>query len=293
MFALNKLQMPLLFMFILMLTSCGKQDSHIPTLVFKTDAQFASDGAIVAYNSPVNIGLVADGGGANITMIRVDVESETGIRTMLDSGANIAVLDWSRAFPKGDGWNETWTITVMNRDRQTATASLHINKDSASTYGLIYSWPSVILGMQGNTSQRNFFDPMNGLSYFPAEVTAVLEPTVDVAFYYDAADSYTAFSSGCSLSELYYPCFTAWGTRNYTAWDIHTAVTAAAFDQATNDSLLVASYDEVYGKKKYKFLPVGGVIPFKTAAGKKGLLKVIAQSGNEAGTIECAIKIQQ
>ena len=35
------------------------------------------------------------------------------------------------------------------------------------------------------------------------------------------------------------------------------------------------------------------VIPFKTASGKKGILKVIATSGNETGTIEFALKIQK
>ncbi len=272
---------------------CRDTEQHIPTIYLKTGAPCTPDGATVAFNDDVVTGVVADGGGANITMLTVTVESETGKKTVLDSGTNIAVLDWTKAFPKGDGWNETWTFTVMNRDRQQASVSMHIYKDSSSAYGLITTYPSVILGCQSNTATRNFFDPVQGLYYFPAEVTTSIEPSIDIAFYYDASDSYTAFSPGCTSAELYYPCFTSWGTLNYTAWDIHTVVSAASFDNATNDSLIVASYDEVYGKKKYKFLTVGGVVPFKTAAGKKGLVKIISTTGNETGTVECAIKIQK
>jgi len=266
---------------------------HTPSLYFKSGASFTPEGSEVAFNDPMTFGLVADGGGANISMLKVTVESEAGNRTMLDSGTNIAVLDWTRVFSKGDGWNELWTFTVMNRDREQASISLRITKDSASSYGAITSYPSIILGTQNNTAIRNFFDPVNGLIYFPSEVTAGLEGTIDIAGYYDASDSYTMFSPGCAESELYYPVFSSWSVRNYTAWDIHTVVPPEAFDQATNDSLLVASYDEVYGKKKYKFIAAGTVIPFKTASGKKGMVKVINTTGNETGTIELAIKIQK
>ena len=290
---MKKLALLVLIPGLLAFFSCSNDKEHTPSVLFKVGSPYSPDGSTIAFNDPVVVGITADGGGANITMIKVTVESESGVRTLLDSGTNVPVLDWSRSFPKGDGWNETWTFTVMNRDRQLASASMRFYKDSASTYGQITTYPSVILGMQSNTTQPNFFDPVNGLSYLPSGVNSAIEPTLDVAMYYDPSDSYTVFSPGCALSEDYYPCFSSWTTRNYTAWDIHTVVSAVAFDAAVNDSLIVASYDEVYGKKKYKFMLTGGVIPFKTAAGKKGLLKVISESGNESGTVECAIKIQK
>lgn len=282
-----------LFFLLIFFASCNGKELHTPSLVFKTGASYTPDGSVVAFNEPLTFGLVADGGGANISMLKITVESELGTRTLLDSGTNIAVLDWAKVFPKGDGWNELWTFTVMNRDRQQASISLHILKDSSSSYGEILTYPSLILGTQGNTTVRNFLDPVNGTLYFPSEVTSAIEGSIDAAVYYDASDSYTLFSPGCAESETYYPCFTGWGTRNYTAWDIHTLVSTAAFDAATNDSLLVASYDEVYGKKKYKFVTPGTVVPFKTASGKKGMVKIIATTGNENGTIEMALKIQK
>ena len=288
----RSLWLSLLLVFFVSAVSC-KDEVHTPVLQFKSGGAYVSDSAVIPFGEPVVFGLSGDGGGVNLTMLRVTVESEAGIKTILDTGMNLTGLDWTRVFAKGDGWNELWTFTVMNRDREQTSVSMRIFKDSASSYGEITSLPSVLLGLQQNLSTPNFLDPATGLTYLPAGVTSAVEGTLDIACYYDASDSYTIFSPGCALSETYYSCFSSWTLRNYTAWDIGTTVSAAAFDAAANDSILVASYNDVYGKKKYKFLTPNLVIPFKTAAGKLGLVKVVDVNGNETGTVELAVKIQK
>ena len=276
-----------------LLLSCKRQAGEIPVLSIRSGGQYTPDGSVVPVNGLMIFGIDADGMGSNITNFRITVADENRTYVVLDSGLNAERLNWVRSIPKGAGMNETWTFMVMNKARQRAEISLHISRDTSSGWGEILSFPMVIMGMQNNVLTRNFIDARNADMYFPSEVSAAVEPFIDICGYYDPSDEYTLFSPGCSASETYYPCFSSWAVRNYTAWDIHTPVPAAAFDVAINDSLIIVSYDEAYGKKKYKFASPGLVIPFKTAAGKKGLVKVLQCSGNESGTIELSVKIQK
>jgi hypothetical protein len=52
------------------------------------------------------------------------------------------------------------------------------------------------------------------------------------------------------------------------------------------------SYDEVWGKKKYKWVGAGMFIPFQTESGKKGIIKVLSADNNEAGSLTFSMKIQ-
>jgi hypothetical protein len=70
-------------------------------------------------------------------------------------------------------------------------------------------------------------------------------------------------------------------------------VPAEAYDQCHNDSLLIVAYDDVWGKRKFKWADPGDIIPFLTAKGKKGLLKVLSADHAATGTITFSLKIQQ
>jgi hypothetical protein len=91
--------------------------------------------------------------------------------------------------------------------------------------------------------------------------------------------------------------FGSWGVRNQTLYDYYTSdnnlVTVAKFDEAANDSLLVNAYrpGSVSGQSKFAF--TGKVVPFRTADGKYGLIKVIHADETPSGEMEIAIKIQK
>ncbi len=94
----------------------------------------------------------------------------------------------------------------------------------------------------------------------------------------------------------FYPSIINWTTRNYTLWDISVEddpVSVEAFEACHNDSLLIVSYDEAWGKKKFKWADAGEVIPFITQSGKKGLIKVNTAEHSNNGIINFDIKIQQ
>ena len=91
--------------------------------------------------------------------------------------------------------------------------------------------------------------------------------------------------------------FADWTVRNSTTYDYKTSdndlVSVEQFDSAENDSLLVAGYkpQNVSGLCKYCY--TGKVIPFKTAGGKYGLIKVIKADEQEGGSMQIAVKIQR
>jgi hypothetical protein len=96
------------------------------------------------------------------------------------------------------------------------------------------------------------------------------------------------------LYAIFYPELTGWTTLNYTKWDIsaENGINQEKFANAHHDSLLIVSYNDVWGKKKYKWAMPGLFIPFQTSGGKKGIVKVLQADTVETGSIEFAMKIQ-
>jgi len=281
---------------ILSLNGCKKDDSTTsPVVSFKSDAAFVHDGAIVGEGSPIKFGITADGGGAKITNIVVKVSSEEGVKTLMDAGLWLDKLDTVLTFYKGTAQNETWTFTIMNRKRELANVSLNLIKDSIAHYGEIVTYPSITLGMQNNTSFGHFFDIKTG-NVLSADEAAANPQLVDIAVYYylDAGKPSPTFSSPGDIdAPTYYPGINNWSVKNYTKYDYVTQVGADAFDAAQNDSLLIKAYNEVWGKRKYKYAYPGFLFPIKTADGKIGIIKVIASDNEATGKITFALKIQK
>jgi len=91
--------------------------------------------------------------------------------------------------------------------------------------------------------------------------------------------------------------FVSWSVRNQTMYDYYTSdnnlVTPAQFDLASNDSLLVNAYRPGSVSGQSKFAYTGKVVPFRSANGKYGLIKVIRTDETASGEMEIAVKIQK
>ena len=85
--------------------------------------------------------------------------------------------------------------------------------------------------------------------------------------------------------------------KNSTSYDYKTSdndlVSIAQFDAAENDSLLVAGYKPQNVSGLCKFCYTNKVIPFKTASGKYGMVKVIRADELDQGSMEIAVKVQR
>jgi len=279
------------------LSGCKKEDSNCqPILSIRSGGDYTSNGSYLN-NHNAKIGIIADGGGVNITNLVIKVTKNGTTSVLVDQGFNDASIDIAKALQISQGDSLTWTISVMNKDRNSASISF-FTRDTTLSYGEIWSYSGIRLGMQ-NSSLGTFFDPFTGTLY-TASTIAGHESSVHILGYYyitSGLPSFTFSSAGDSDAPTYYSAVSGWSTKNYTDWDYVTSVTTASFDAATNDSLLVASFHSGAGfsSRKYKFADAGKVVPFKTTNNKTGLIKVnaITASDADAGYIDFDIKIQK
>jgi len=218
---------------------------------------------------------------------------------MFDTGMNTAALDISKVFYQSIEEEAKWTFQVMDKNRQFATTGLTIYKDPNSSWGGIFEFPALTMGYQDSESGQ-FLDPLTGKIWF-SDTASLNQPAIQVITYYYVDDNVPSptFSSAGELGggiTDYYPVINQWTVKNYTKWDISVdsdPVDPVAYENCHNDSLLILSYDDVWGKRKFKWADPGDIIPFLTATGKKGLIRVISADHDPAGKITFSLKIQQ
>lgn len=282
---------------IVVFSGCKKEDSNTqPTISIRSGGDFISDGSYLI-NHTAKIGIIADGGGENITNLVIKI-SKNGTTTILtDGGYNLPTLDLTKVLQISKGDSLTWTITVMNKDRNTASISF-FTRDTTLSYGEIWSYSGIRLGMQ-NSTLGSYFDPFTGTVYNSTNVAGHEADVHILGYYYISSGipSFTFSSAGDEDAPTYLPAMSGWSVKNYTDWDYVTLVSTTSFDAATNDSLLVASFHSGAGisSRKYKWANAGMVIPFKTTNSKAGLIKVnaITSADADAGYINFDIKIQK
>jgi hypothetical protein len=286
---------------LISIVSCKKDaNPSPPSIRLLTGTEYTTGGAVIAVGGKLRFGITASGTDANITNFVVKkIMPDGSSKVVLDSGLNATGFTVNETFYQGIEEEARWTFQVMDKNRQFATTAITLFKDPASAWGGILEYPSIVMGFQGNTSVGQFLDPMTGKVYF-ADSAALVQNAIDIITYYyvDGTPSPTFSSAGETGGGIttYYPTIATWATKRYTKWDISVdtdPVSAAAFDACHNDSTLIISYDDVWGKRKFKWADPGDIIPFMTASGKKGLIKVISVVDDPAGTTTFAMKIQQ
>ncbi|MBN1338592.1 MAG: hypothetical protein JXA03_04675 [Bacteroidales bacterium] len=302
----NKLPVVVTLFALALIHSCSKEEESkvAPVINFKTGADYTGNGDTVAVGGRLYFGVQARGNTANITNFTIKKKLSDGTEiTMMDTGLNSINLDVDKIFHQNVEDTVDWIFTVMDRDRLSNSLSLRIFKDPDSQFGGIYYHPCIKVGYQSNTEFGHFLDPVSGDVYFEDSAT-LLQSTMDMLFYYIVDEELPSpvLSSPGEMdnfsveAKTFYPAIIDWQTRKYTQWDISVdddPVSAEAFDNCFNDSLLIVSYHVVWGKKKFKWATSGRVIPFLTGDGKLGLIKVINAEHTENGILELALKIQQ
>jgi hypothetical protein len=290
------------FGLLIISASCKKEESSDKiTLFIKTGVNYTADGAKVPIGGKINIGIIASGVDVALTYLRVEKITLYDTLTAVDVGMYKGKegCDTTLFFSKDTNAYEIWKITVMNADRIRISKSIKILRGSGSGYGEISYFPSVVLGLQGNSSMNHYLDIDKGLVYNAGNVGGH-EGEVDMLCYYyvtSGLPSPTFICPGYPTVIGYYPELNSWPVRNNTVYDYKSSdndlVSPDLFDAALNDSLLVNSYndDKVSGNCKYCY--TGKIVPFKTQAGKVGLIKVIRADETETGSLELAIKVQK
>ena len=288
---------------IAFLSGCDKEKTtgYPPVLILKPGSQYTSDGSYVPVGGKLVFGLSVSGSGAAITNLRVNRMSGGSVITEIDKGMFIAKggLDTTLVFNKGGASSEKWSFFVMNANRDTSSVTVTVNLGSGSAYGDIETFPSVIVGYHLNNVYPHFLDLNTGIVYDHTSV-AGNEAAIDLAaFWYmtSGKSSPTLTCPGYPSALTYYPDFSSWPVKNSTLYDYYTSdnelISPSLFDKAINDSLLVAGYKPQNVSGLCKYCLTGKVIPFKTSAGKYGLILVKRADETPDGSMEVAIKIQK
>ncbi len=287
----------LLIIFSVFIFASCKKDSNdtMPLITLKTDGTYTNNMSYLS-NHIVKFGIMANGKDANITNLVIKCSGKNFTKTLVDEGFNTVSLNTDKIFTNVFGDSIQWTITVMDHNRNFASLSL-ITFDTSKSYAPIYSYTNIEMGMQNNTTTPQLLNALSGQLYSMTQGQQSPQ-LIDILCYYyltSGLPSYTFSSAGDIDATLYYPTINTFNPKNYTDWDYATQLTTLAFDNCINDSLLVASFHAGAGfsSRKYKFADAGKVVPFKTASGKTGLIKVLSVSGNESGKIVFDLKIQQ
>jgi hypothetical protein len=295
-----------LFAFILILagflSSCKKEESvKSASLILKTGVAYTANDAYVPQGGQIKIGILASGSGTPLTYLKIMRISAYDTITQVDKGIYIESegMDADYTFSKDTTTYEIWQILVMNADRDTAVKFLTVFKGEGTNYGAINYFPSITLSFQNSTTYSRFLDIDNGLSYSENTVPGH-ESDIDLLCYYYVTSGLPSPSFTCpgyTAAVGYYPILNSWTIKNTTLYDYNTSdndlISATQFDSASNDSLLVTAYKpgKVSGNCKYCY--TGKIVPFKTQAGKYGLIKVIHADETETGSIKVSIKVQK
>jgi len=287
---------------LLVLAGCTPEEPETtPLVLLKGGGTYTADGSAVAPGGTLRFGLSVSGGGGAITNLVVRRISDGVAVTEADRGMYISYggLDTTLTYTRGYGQAEKWVFSVMNSHRDTASASLTVLRGAGSAWGEINYHPSIRIGLQENSSLPHFVDLHSGTAWDAAGV-AGHEAEVDMAaFWYltSGTSSPTLTCPAYSSALTYYPLFGSWSVKNQTMYDYYTSdndlVTPAQFELAANDSLLVNAYRPGSVSGQSKFAYTGKVVPFRTADGKYGLLRVIRADETPSGEMEIAVKIQK
>lgn len=272
--------------------SCKKADpaSH-PSIRFVCDSALSCRDTSLVIGGRINLAVHGEGNGSNITFLQVSFNDGTR-KILLDSGLNHPTVDYRMLVIKSASASERWTFLVMDRQRHLDSVSLLINRADSSQYGSIRTLPDLYLGAQGNADYGSFLSFTAGTPWF-LDTACAHQSLTDLVYYFGQYDCTLSSAAEAEAPAVFTgPCgIAAWTVKNETRYDT-TQLTAADFDNAVNDSLLLAAYEPAAGKRKTKFLVPGMVVSFRDAIGRIGLLKVSETTPGTTGKISISVKIQ-
>jgi hypothetical protein len=292
--------------FALMLTilACKREsDKQPPSIQLIMESGFTADSTVVPIGFSFKIGINAGKGDAAITNLVVTLTTENGMETALDSGMYSNDFRYTRSISYGASKFEKWEFMLRDKNGKSATTSVTIFKDETSAFGPITTYSSVKLSAQEDVTGNSFFSVTKGVLYSQQNAEANQSGINIITYFGDLLSPSTEFtlsSPGESDVATFYPMIVNWTTpRNETRYKPDSlSISQSAFDAAFNDSLIITNYTSAtIGKRKFKIVRAGYVIPFEVTigpgAGKKGLIRIKSIQSDITGHIIADIKVQK
>lgn len=279
---------------ILFATGCQKTciQSETPVIEILADSSCISADTSVTMGSNMTFRIKAKGQEVPLTNFVVTYNNGT-TSYYLDSGMYCNEIIYELSVTKGASAFEEWTFFVMNKARMTASISLRVVLDSGAVFSPIEQY-NITLGAQDNTFFGSFYS-FTSDSIYTLEEAFNNQPLIDISYYYHTTYESTLSSPNDNDAPS---MFTGtygignWTVRNESRYNL-TTLSSFDFNNITNDSLLIASYDIVNAKRKGKNIVPGQVWAFRIASGKLGLIYVEGTETGVSGKVVLKIKIQE
>jgi hypothetical protein len=272
---------------------CSKDEDPIPpTIAFKQATGYVSANTTANYGDTLNFGISAKSNGTdNLAKFQIYANGQQ----MLDSTINTATFALNVTTVKTILDKEVWKFVTTDIAGNSRTDSIVIT----GTFGEILTYSSKTLGAQSNTTEKGFMSYSNGTAaQYTQDEAFTHQADIDMFCFYENTatnvNMMTLAAPGSNIKGIFTGATSVelYTVKNVTFY-VKTTLTAAQFDAVTNDAVIRASYGTTTPYRKAKLLTAGDVYSFKLKTGKYGLLKVIAVTGAEAGTLQIAVKIQK
>ncbi len=288
---------------LLICVSCKKKtNQNFPQINIIKSSEYVFDGQILPIGKPYQIAISAVAGGAPITNIKVTLTTQNGCEIALDSGIYKESIKYIKSNSYGATAYEMWTFYVRDKNGKSATTNIVLKKDPNSNFGLINYFHSVTLGAQ-SSPYGSFMNAMDARIFHNDSAEYFQNLVNFIAYWGDlAVPSYQFTFSSPAENEAttYYPLVNNFVVpRNEVRYkNDSTSITAQDFDDAYNDSLIISNYTSAtVGKRKFKMLRPGYVIPFAVSvgqySGKRGLIKILSVTNGRDGNVVFDLKMQK
>lgn len=289
----------ILTILLLILLSCEEEESNNngdPSIQLVSEPGFVTGDTTIAVNQVFRIKIHADfNGNDKLTNFIAKLNDER----YLDLGIYEKTYDRIIEIPKGLIDIENWEFIIRDIEGNFASTGLIVYKDPNIVYGEIDEFVNIKLGAQNNSETGSFFSFSNGNVYSLQDAYNNQE-IIDLVYYYDdfeKLEESIISSPGGNIDAAFTGDYgmSNWSTRNTIRFGREKlSITIDQFEQAENDSLLIAnSFAFESGGRKTKFLEPGDMYSFVREDNVKGIFKVVSTSGTSAGYITVDIKIQK
>lgn len=293
---MKKNHISLLFALIagLLISSCTKDDDEpvLPTVAFNQTAGYITGNTTAAYGDTLNFGIILQSNGAD-NLVKFEIKANDQV--LVDSTINTASFVFNFYAIKSIADTEVWAFTATDIAGNKKTETITIT----GNFGAINSYTTILFGAQDNAAVESFLSLSNNqaVKYFQANAFQNQDKIDIFCFYEDTPTHQNYMSLGSPGSNITGVFTGATSPDNYTTKNLtrfyKTTLTAAQFDAIQNDAVILANYNADESRKKASVLTAGDVYAIKIQSGLYGLIKVIAVTGTETGTLEIAVKIQK
>ncbi|MHC1774743.1 MAG: hypothetical protein AB9834_04945 [Lentimicrobium sp.] len=275
-------------------SSCTKEEDEPvpPTIAFNQQEGYITENTTAAFGDTLWFGIILQGNGTD-NIVKFEVKAN-GL-SLLDSTINTQSFTFdfytTKSAADQDIWSFTATDIAGNKKEETITIT--------GNFGQINSYTTILVGAQDNVATESFlsFSNNQATKYFQAQAFLNQEKIDIFCFFENTVSHPNMMSMGSPGSNITGVFTGASSPDNYTTKNLtrfyKTTLTAAQFDAIQNDAAILEAFNTDEARKKASVLAAGEVYAIQISSGLTGLIKVIAVDGEEAGTLEIAVKIQK